>query len=254
MRYIVEHGRHHDPLGPDPPPHPDRPHPVDDPRPRRRAPARATASAGWATTSAAAKSATRSACCSSRRTACRRRSSTSGREDAIYAVSPQDPARFITDSQKAYEAVAGRHARRSAGRAGLRGRAPDLVGPHRRSTWRWRRSLLNVALWAYIFANYPDLSNEITIEFPPIGDITTLHSRDAIFKIPGTASGDPRREPGGLAALPTQGARGDVSSAEWHDLFPGGVLGGGGGRRRQRLAPAAGSAGPSCAGSSLFFC
>ena len=47
---------------------------------------------------------------------------------------------------------------------------------------------LNVALWAYIFANYPDMSNEITIEFPPIGDITTLHSRDAIFRIPGTAS------------------------------------------------------------------
>jgi hypothetical protein len=32
------------------------------------------------------------------------------------------------------------------------------------------------------------MSNEITIEFPPIGDITTLHSRDAIFRIPGTAS------------------------------------------------------------------
>ena len=48
--------------------------------------------------------------------------------------------------------------------------------------------LLNLALWGYVFAVYPDLSNEITIEFPPIGDITTLESRDEILKIPGTAS------------------------------------------------------------------
>jgi hypothetical protein len=47
---------------------------------------------------------------------------------------------------------------------------------------------MNLALWAFICAAYPDLSNEITIEFPPIGDITTLQSRDEIFQIPGTAS------------------------------------------------------------------
>ena len=48
--------------------------------------------------------------------------------------------------------------------------------------------VLVASLWAYIFANYPNMNNEITIKFPPVGDITTLHSRDQIFKIPGTAT------------------------------------------------------------------
>ena len=47
---------------------------------------------------------------------------------------------------------------------------------------------MNLGLWGYVFAIYPDLSNEITIDFPPIGDITTLHSRLEILKVPGTAT------------------------------------------------------------------
>lgn len=108
-------------------------------------------------------------------------------EDAIYAVSPQDTSRFITDAQKAYEAS---QSDEPAGPLVER----DFVAAH--PIWSDRISqllllgsiILNLALWAYIFASYPDLSNEITIEFPPIGDITTLHSRDAIFRVPGTAS------------------------------------------------------------------
>lgn len=108
-------------------------------------------------------------------------------EDAIYAVSPQDPSRFITDSQKAYEAS--------------QGQAPvgplverDFVAAHPIWTDRIAQLLalaaiaLAASLWCYIFANYPNMNNEITIKFPPVGDITTLHSRDQIFKIPGTAS------------------------------------------------------------------
>jgi hypothetical protein len=108
-------------------------------------------------------------------------------EDAIYAVSPQDPSRFITDSQKAYEAS---HGEAPAGPLVER----DFVAAH--PIWSDRiAQLLTLAavalvasLWAYIFANYPNMNNEITIKFPPVGDITTLHSRDQIFKIPGTAS------------------------------------------------------------------
>jgi hypothetical protein len=108
-------------------------------------------------------------------------------EDTIYAVSPQDTSRFITDSQKAYEASQGDV---PAGPLVER----DFVAAHPIWSDRVAQILmlvslaLNIALWAYIFANYPNMSNEITIEFPPIGDITTLHSRDAIFRIPGTAS------------------------------------------------------------------
>ena len=47
---------------------------------------------------------------------------------------------------------------------------------------------VNVALWGYVLAIYPDLNNEITIEFPPIGDITTLRPRSEILTIPTAAS------------------------------------------------------------------
>ena len=47
---------------------------------------------------------------------------------------------------------------------------------------------LNVGLWGYILAVYPDLNNEITIDFPPIGDITTLKERSEILTIPAAAS------------------------------------------------------------------
>jgi len=49
-------------------------------------------------------------------------------------------------------------------------------------------ALLNVALWGYLFTVYPDLSGQITLQFPPVGDIVDLHSRQEIFKIPGTAA------------------------------------------------------------------
>lgn len=47
---------------------------------------------------------------------------------------------------------------------------------------------LNVALWGYVLAVYPDLNNEITIKFPPVGDITTLQARSEILTIPTAAS------------------------------------------------------------------
>jgi hypothetical protein len=48
--------------------------------------------------------------------------------------------------------------------------------------------LINVALWGFVFAVYPELDSQITIEFPPVGDITTLQSREEILKIPATAT------------------------------------------------------------------
>ena len=35
---------------------------------------------------------------------------------------------------------------------------------------------------------YPDLDSQITIEFPPLGDIVELHSREEFLKIPLTAT------------------------------------------------------------------
>ena len=121
-----------------------------------------------------------------------------------YAVSPKDPGRFMAAVERARRAVA------AAVPAGVGAGSPaaepaseatsepfverGLLAAH--PIWSDRIAqgllavavLLNAALWGYILAVYPDLSNEITIEFPPLGDITTLESREEIFNIPLTAT------------------------------------------------------------------
>ena len=109
-------------------------------------------------------------------------------EAATYGLSPQDPLRFIAETQRFQSASGGAQP----------GEAPivqrDLLAAHpiwadRTAQWLAAAALLlNLALWGYLFAVYPHLSNEITIQFPPLGDITELHSRQAIFKIPATAT------------------------------------------------------------------
>jgi hypothetical protein len=104
---------------------------------------------------------------------------------AIYAISPIDPVRFIADAQRFQQA--GEPVRKS-------GVQRDIVSGH--PIWADRTAqallvsgaLLNIVLWGFIFAVYPELDSRITIEFPPLGDITTLASRKEILKIPATAS------------------------------------------------------------------
>jgi len=105
--------------------------------------------------------------------------------EATYALSPQDPLRFIMETkrfQQAGQPADGPAVRRQLPAAlpiWTDGMAQGLIGA---------ALLLNLALWGYLFAVYPDLSREITIKFPPIGEITALHSRREILKIPGTAT------------------------------------------------------------------
>ncbi len=111
--------------------------------------------------------------------------------DTAYAISPRDPARFATEIQRFYQAAATQG-------TGVSREGPsverDFVASHPIWTDRTAQLLvflgvvINVALWGYLFGNYPHLNNQITIQFPPIGSITTLHSRDAILKIPATAT------------------------------------------------------------------
>ncbi len=106
----------------------------------------------------------------------------------VYAISPQDPSRFASVLEKARKGVRGE---KGAPRPAVR-RSAVAVHP----IWADRTAqlltlaalLLNAALWGYLLATYPDLHNEITIEFPPVGDITTLESRSEILQIPATAS------------------------------------------------------------------
>ena len=110
--------------------------------------------------------------------------------DTAYAISPRDPERFAMEIQRYYQEAAQAGAVSPEGPSVER----DFLASH--PIWTDRTAqllafiglLVNVVLWGYIFANYPNLNNQITIQFPPIGDITTLHSRDEILKIPFTAT------------------------------------------------------------------
>jgi len=101
-----------------------------------------------------------------------------------YAVSPQDPARFIDEVERFKEA---------APSGGTESVQRDAIGGHpiwadRVAQWLALAAvLINLALWGYIFAIYPDLNETITIEFPPLGEITDVHSRNEILWIPAAA-------------------------------------------------------------------
>lgn len=105
--------------------------------------------------------------------------------DRTYAISPTDPARFIAEAVRFKEVGQPEHA------------PPvqwSVVGLHPIWSDRWAQWLgiaaiaLNLALWGLVLGAYPNLDNQITIEFPPIGEITTLQSRSEILTIPGTAT------------------------------------------------------------------
>lgn len=102
-----------------------------------------------------------------------------------YGLSPRDPIRFIAEAQRFLEAAKPEPAP-AVQRA--------LVAAH--PIWADRVAqglatasiLLNVVLWGFVFAIYPSLNNEIAIEFPPIGDVTTLQPRSEFLKIPAAAT------------------------------------------------------------------
>jgi hypothetical protein len=103
---------------------------------------------------------------------------------ATYAVSPQDPARFMAEVERF---------RQLAKPGGSETVQRDIVGSH--PIWADRVAqilvltavLTNLALWGYVFAVYRDLSPQITIEFPPLGEITDVHSRNELLMIPAAA-------------------------------------------------------------------
>jgi hypothetical protein len=105
--------------------------------------------------------------------------------DTTYALSPEDPARFVAEAQRF---------RQSAAPNSKPAVQRQLIAAH--PIWADRVAQIlavgavaaNVALWGFLFAIYQDLNNEIQIEFPPVGEVTTLHERSEIFKIPGTAT------------------------------------------------------------------
>lgn len=104
---------------------------------------------------------------------------------ATYALSPRDPVRFIAEAQRFQQAG------KPSGRSGVERdflSSHPVFADHITQLLALAAVALNVALWGFMMAVYPHLDNEITIEFPPIGDITGFQSRSEILKIPATAT------------------------------------------------------------------
>jgi hypothetical protein len=111
--------------------------------------------------------------------------------DTTYALSPEDPARFVAEAQRFRQAGPPTTAATEPKRPAVQ---RNILASHPISADRVAQLLAlvaivaNIALWGFVFAIYPDLNSQIQIEFPPIGDVTTLEPRSEIFKIPLTAT------------------------------------------------------------------
>ena len=107
--------------------------------------------------------------------------------DVAYGISPQDAERFATEVERFWEANG------DDGPATATVRREQIAA---HPIWADRIAqylalaaiALNIGLWGFVLAVYPELNNQITIEFPPIGDITTLQDRSEILTIPATAT------------------------------------------------------------------
>jgi len=106
-------------------------------------------------------------------------------QGATYALSPRDPVRFLAEAQRFLQA--GRPEPAPAVQRGA-------VAAHPIWADRIAQALaaggiaLNIALWGFVFAIYPTLSNEITIQFPPVGPITEVHPRGEFLRVPAVAT------------------------------------------------------------------
>ncbi len=106
-------------------------------------------------------------------------------QQVTYGLSPRDPVRFLAEAQRFLEAR-----KPEAAPAVQRG----AVAAHPIWADRIAQALavggivLNIALWGFVFAIYPSLNNEITIEFPPVGPITELQPRAEFLRIPAVAT------------------------------------------------------------------
>jgi hypothetical protein len=105
--------------------------------------------------------------------------------DATYGLSPRDPGRFMAEAKRFQSA--GKPVRASGVERHPLAAHP-LWSDGVAQALALAAAVTNLALWGYLFAVYPDLNSEIAIEFPPLGDIATLHARSEIFKIPATAT------------------------------------------------------------------
>ena len=102
-----------------------------------------------------------------------------------YALSPRDPVRFIAQAQRLQ--AAGTTEEKSGIRRDFLSSHP-VFADHTAQLLALAAVVLNVALWGFLMAVYPHLDKEITIEFPPVGDITGFHERSEILKIPTAAT------------------------------------------------------------------
>ncbi len=105
--------------------------------------------------------------------------------DATYALSPQDPGRFIAETQRFQRA--GQPSRVSAVERDPLSAHP--IWADRVAQWLAALAIIaNLALWGYVFAIIPDLPAEIRLEFPPLAEGAYSHDPRELLVIPATAT------------------------------------------------------------------
>jgi len=103
----------------------------------------------------------------------------------VYAISPQDPARFAAALQRLRGVAGGAAGEASAVRNWLAGH--PLWGDRTAALLIAAAIALNVALFGSLFAVYPGLHTQVSLEFPPLGDETVIGDKKELLKLPGTA-------------------------------------------------------------------
>ncbi|HZP27070.1 MAG TPA: PH domain-containing protein [Dehalococcoidia bacterium] len=102
--------------------------------------------------------------------------------NATYGISPQVPARFATLLRRFQQNAADDVQSETVERNWL---LHNIFWSDRLAMGLTAGAILACGLvFVIVFAAYPDLDNRITIEFPPIGTITTLESKHELLKLP----------------------------------------------------------------------
>lgn len=106
-------------------------------------------------------------------------------QGVTYGLSPRDPVRFLAEAQRFLGA--GRpEAAPAVQRAAVA--AHPIWADRAAQALAVAGIALNIALWGFVFAIYPSLENEITIQFPPVGPLTEIHPRAEFLRIPAVAT------------------------------------------------------------------
>ncbi|MBI1886443.1 MAG: hypothetical protein HYS09_09075 [Chloroflexi bacterium] len=105
--------------------------------------------------------------------------------ETTYGLSPQDPGRFAATLKRLRKNAPAEEETQEVERNWLA--SHPIWSDRIAQSLALVALLMNIGLFGYLFAVYPGLNSQIAIEFPPLGQITTLDSKRELLKLPATA-------------------------------------------------------------------